>query len=138
MFRDENVGGGDRVRALDPRAQPVLFEQLCEHDGGSFIQRTAAGNAEHRRIGLPLGRKVLLSKERELRARIIRRFKRRRGLGVVRRFARRLSIVLIDQIVDKLDNGRFDLFALRAIERSPRDVLLGKLQTRQGDFVIVR
>ena len=78
-----------------------------------------------------------LRKNREIRARVICRFERRRGFGVVCRFAHRLSIVLIDQIVEKLDDGRFDLFALRAIERSSRDVLLGELQTRQGDFVIV-
>ena len=46
-------------RAAEHRhLKPVFFQQLRKHDGGGFINRTAARNAEHRRIGLPLGRKI--------------------------------------------------------------------------------
>jgi hypothetical protein len=115
----------------------VLFQQLRKHDGGSFVKRTSARNAEHRLIALPLGCKIRSFDDREIRSRIMHGFERRCGLGVVYRFARRFLIVLIDQVVDDLDNSRLDLFALHAIERSPHNVVLGELQTWQGDFVIV-
>ena len=114
----------------------MLFEQLREHDGDSFIKRPAARSAQHWRISLPLGRKFLSCKDGQIGA-LIYSCVHCRGIGLLRRFAHGFSIVLIDQIVNNLEDGRFYILAFRAVERSSNNVVLGELQTRQGDLIIV-
>jgi hypothetical protein len=90
----------------------VFFKQLREHHRGGFVKRAPPRCAQHGRIRLPFRSEVLFLENGKLRARIVCRFKRCRGLGIVSRCALKLAMLMISQIVDDLDDGGLGLFGL--------------------------
>jgi hypothetical protein len=108
----KDVRAGDRFDTFDAGTQPVLVQELPQHERDRFVERTAAGDAEDRHFSLPLMCQIVLFDERQFGNRIGRGFERRFGFSVVRAFADRSPIIMIDKIVDNLGDGCLDRFGL--------------------------